>query len=334
MGPGLRIAQAMKRISLGHVALDGTQVKAHASQHSALRYGHSEKLAQPLREEVARWLALAATADNEAVPDGMSLPSALARREDRLKAIAAAKIKIEAAARERFETETAVYQAKLDKREAKSKETGKPPRGTPPIPPPAGPAHQDQINLTDDESRIMKVAGGGFEQCYNGQIAVDMDSLLIVKTNTVQACNDKQQIEPMRKKLLALPDELGHLTTLVADTGYYREANINACAANEILPLIAVSRESHHPDPRERCTEPPPWAADAAPTESMRHHLKTKKGRALYSQRQCTVELVIGIIKSVLGFRQFLLRGLENVKGEWDLVAMAWNLKRMVVLTG
>ena len=330
----LLIAQAMKLVSLGNVALDGTKVKANASKHSALSHGHSEKLEQQLREEVARLLSLAEAADNDAVPDGMSLPEEIALRSDRLSAIAAAKGKIEARANERFETEQADYQARLARRETQSKETGKPPRGAPPAPPVAGPGPKDQINLTDDESRIMKVSGGGFEQCYNAQVAVDMDSLLIVGSNTVQACNDKQQIEPMLKQLSALPRALGEVKALVADTGFYSEANINACAAHDILPLIAVSREAHHPDPLERFTEPPPLAETATPTESMRHRLKTKKGRALYSQRKCTVEPVIGIIKSVLGFRQFLLRGLDNVKGEWDLVALAWNLKRMHVLAG
>ncbi len=277
---------------------------------------------------------MAETADNEAVPDGMSLPEEIIRREDRLSAIAAAKVKIEARANERFEQETAVVQAKLNKRAAKSKETGKPPRGKPPAPPQAGPTDKDQVNLTDDESRIMKVSGGGFEQCYNAQVAVDMDSLLIVRTNTVQACNDKQQIEPMLKKLEALPDELGKVNALVADTGFYSEANVNACTAHDILPLIAVSREEHHPDPLKRFTEPPPLGACATVVDAMRHRLKTKEGRGLYAQRKCTVEPVIGIVKSVLGFRQFLLRGLDNVKGEWDLVALAWNLKRMYVLTG
>jgi transposase len=330
----LLLSAEMKLLKLGNIALDGTKIKANASKHSALSYGHSQKLEQQLREEVARLLSLAEAADNEAVPDGMSLPEEIIRREDRLSAIAAAKVKIEARARERFEQEQADYQAKLTRREAKSKETGKPPRGKPPTKPSAGPADKDQVNLTDDESRIMKVSGGGFEQCYNGQIAVDMDSLLIVKTNTVQACNDKQQIEPMLKKLDALPDELGNFTTLVADTGFYSEANVNACVANKIIPLIAVSREAHHPDPLERFTEPPTLGACATAVDAMRHRLKTKEGRALYAQRKCTVEPVIGIVKSVLGFRQFLLRGLDNVKGEWNLVAMAWNLKRMYVLTG
>jgi transposase len=330
----LLIAQAMKLVSLGNVALDGTKVKANASRHSALSYGHSLKLEQQLREEVARLLALAEATDNDALPDGMNLPEEIARREDRLSAIAQAKAKIEARAKTRFEQEQAAYQAKLNQRAAKSKETGNPPRGQPPAPPQAGPADKDQINLTDEESRIMKVSGGGFEQCYNAQVAVDMDSLLIVGTNTVQAGNDKQQIEPMLKKLDTLPEALGKVNALVADTGFYSEANVDACATGGIIPLIAVSREEHHPDPLARFTEPPPLATDATPTESMRHRLKTKEGRALYAKRKCTVEPVIGIVKSVLGFRQFLLRGLENVQGEWNLVALAWNLKRMHVLAG
>lgn len=125
----------------------------------------------------------------------------------------------------------------------------------------------------------MKVSGGGFEQCYNAQIAVDMHSLLIVGTNTVQACNDKQQVEPMLKRLLALPEALGDVSALVADTGFYSEANVNTCTENGITPLIAVSREAHHPDLLERFTEPPPWAEDATAVDKMRHRLKTKEGR-------------------------------------------------------
>jgi len=180
----------------------------------------------------------------------------------------------------------------------------------------------------------MKVSGGGYEQCYNGQIAVDMDSLLIVKTATVQACNDKQQVAPMLERIKTLPVELGKPVALVADTGYFSEANVNACGEHHITPLIAVSREAHHPDPLARFTEPPPLSAGATAMERMRHTLKTAVGRAIYAQRKGTVEPVIGIVKSVLGFRQFSLRGLEKVKGELNLVAMAWNLKRMFVLAG
>ena len=224
----LLIAHTLGVVKLGNIALDGTKVKANASPHSALSYGHSQRLEQQLKEEVGKLLALAEAADNDAIPDGMDLPAEIALRSDRLEAIAAAKAKIQARARDRFETEQADYHAKRKKREAKAKDTGKPPRGQPPTPPEIGPADKDQVNLTDDASRIMKVSGGGFAQCYNAQVAVDMHSLLIVGTNTVQACNDTQQIEPMLKKLDALPDALGNTRALVADTGFYSEANVNA----------------------------------------------------------------------------------------------------------
>ena len=330
----LMIARTMGVFKLGNIALDGSKLKAHASKHRALSYGHIKKLEAQLQGEVTKLMELAEVADNEKIPDGMNLPEEITRREDRLKAIAVARIQIEDHAKVRFEHEQADYQAKLDKREAKSKQSGKPPRGPVPLPPVEGTRNKDQINLTDEESRIMKVSGGGYEPCYNGQIAVDMDSLLIVKTGTVQACNDKQQIEPMLKQLKALPVELGQPVHLVADTGYCSEANVKACGAYSMTPLIAVSREAHHPDPLARCTEPPPLKEDATEVETMRHVLLTMAGRALYAKRKCTVEPVIGIIKAILGFRQFSLRGLEHVKGELNLVAMAWNLKRMFVLAG
>ena len=329
----LLIARTMGVLKLGNIALDGTKINANASRHSALSYGHIKKLEQQLGEEVARLMALAEAADNTAIPDGMDLPAEIARREDRLKVMASARVTLEERAHERHhQHEQREHQAKLDQRAAKTRDNGKPPRGKPPAPPVAGALDSDQVNLTDEQSRIMKVADGGFEQCYNGQIAVDMDSLLIVKTQTVQATNDKQQVAPMLEQLQTLPAELGQPDTLVADTGYYSEANVTACEMHSITPLIAMGREKHHPDPMERFIEPAPLAEGATAVETMRHALKTQEGRRIYAQRKCTVEPVIGIIKSVLGFRQFLLRGLENVKGELDLVALAWNMKRMFVL--
>ena len=141
----------------------------------------------------------------------------------------------------------------------------------------------------------MKVSGGGFEQCYNAQIAVDMDSMLIVNTDTVQACNDKQQILPALERLAALPKALGKLDNLVADTGYCSEANVKACVEKNVTPLIAVSREEHHLDPLARFTEPPPLKENATEMEKMRHQLQTKAGRAIYAQRKSTVEPVLDI---------------------------------------
>lgn len=215
----LRIARTMGVLTLGNMALDGSQLKAHASKHRALRDGHIKKREVQLQGAVTTLRELAEAADHETIPDGMNRPEEITRREDRLKAIAAAKIKIEQQAKERCEQEQADYQAKRDTRTATSRERGKPPRGTGPVPPIAGAQDKDQSNLTDEASRIMKVSGGGFEPCDNGQLAVDMDRMLIVTTDTVQACNDKQQVAPILKQLKALPVELGQPVNLVADTG-------------------------------------------------------------------------------------------------------------------
>lgn len=328
----LDLAREMKLLKLGTVSLDGTKIKANASRHSALSYGHIEKLEAQLKAEVQDLLAQAEKADQADLPDGMDLPDEIKRRQDRLAAMEEAKAKIEARALERFEREQAEYEEKLAKREAREAETGKKPGGKPPRPPEAGPCSSDQINLTDEESRIMKVAGGGFDQCYNAQAAVAGECMLVVATGVTQAGNDKQQVEPMLEEIATLPASLGKIDRLLIDTGYCSERNIAACEAANIEPFIAVAREDHHPGWRERFTEPEPLEADAPPLKKMAHKLKTQAGRKTYGLRKQTVEPVFGIIKSVMGFRQFLLRGLKKVTGEWPLVCLAWNLKRMAVL--
>jgi len=327
----LQVARENQLSRFGTVSLDGTKIHANASRHSALSYGHAEKIEAQLKAEVQELLALAEAADRSTVPDGVSLPEEIARREQRLVEIARAKAVIEARARERDAHEQAAYQAKLAQREAKHKASGKPPGGKPPTPPTAGPRADDQINLTDEDSRIMKVSGGGFEQCYNAQAAVDSESLLIVAPHLTQAGNDKEQIAPTLGALRALPEGLSPERVL-ADTGYFSEKNVQACHDAQIEPLIAVGRDGHHPAWRERFEEPAPLPATANRVAQMKHRLKTRAGRAIYALRKQTVEPVFGIIKSVMGFRQFLLRGLANASHEWTLVCLAWNLKRMAVL--
>jgi hypothetical protein len=225
-----------------------------------------------------------------------------------------------------------LHQAKLAAREAKEKATGKKPGGKPPAPPAEGPLPGDQINLTDEESRIMPVSGGGFEQCYNAQAVVAEGSLLVIASGVTQAPNDKRELEPMLAKTSALPGEIGKVKTMLADAGYFSEANVIACVAAGIEPLIALGRESHHPSLSERFADAPPAPQNPTPVEAMAHRLQSPEGKALYAKRKCTPEPVFGIIKSALGFSQFLLRGIENVRGEWSLVAMAWNVKRMFAL--
>ena len=330
----LVVAREMGLLQLGTVALDGTKIHANASRHSALSYAHASKIEAQLKAEVVELLALAEAADQAEVPDGMSVPEELARREDRLARIAEAKAKIEARARERFEREQAEHEAKLKARAEKEKATGKKPGGKPPAPPTAGPGATDQINLTDEASRIMPVAGGGFEQAFNAQAAVAAGSMLVVTADVVQAANDKQQVEPTLEQLARLPEALGTADTLLADNGYFSAANVTACAEAEIAPLIAMARERHHPSWRERFAQAPPAPENPTPLAAMGHRLATPEGKKLYALRKQLPEPVFGIIKSVMGFRQFLLRGLEKVKGEWNLVTMAWNIKRMFALAG
>jgi hypothetical protein len=323
----------MGLLKLGTLGLDGTKIHANASRHSALSYEHAGNIEAQLKAEVAELMAKAEAADKADLPDGMSIPEELARREDRLQKIAQTRAKIEARSKERFAREQVEHEAKIAAREAKTKATGKKPGGRPPAPPVAGPLPSDQINLTDEESRIMPVAGGGFEQCYNAQAAVAEGSLLVVASDVVQAPNDKQQIEAMLGQIADLPAELGQAETLLADTGYFSAKNVAACEAAGIEPMIAMGRQPHHPPLAERFADAPPAPENPTPVEAMAHRLKTPEGRKLYALRKQTPEPVFGIIKSVLGFRQFLLRGLDKVRGEWSLVTMAWNIKRMFALS-
>ena len=228
--------------------------------------------------------------------------------------MAAARAKIAARAAQRYEREKAEFDEKMSKRQAKVDQTGKKPRGKTPTAPQPGDKDTDQINLTDEESRIMKVSGGGFEKCYNAQAGVDAATMLVVATTLTQAST------------------LGAVQTLIADTGYCSEKNIQACEEAKMEPLIALARQDHHPHWSERFKEPTPLQADATPMQAMAHRLTTKAGRAAYALRKQTVEPVFGIIKSVMGFRQFSLRRLRKVTGEWNLVCLAWNVKRMAVL--
>lgn len=326
----LTLAQAMKVVRLGTMALDGTQLKANASRHKALSHGHIEKLEAQLREEVQALLQRAATVDQDELAEGIDLPEEIARREARLVALAEAKAKIAERVKARDEQAQQDYAEKVARREAQ-RQAGQKPKGPEPRPPVTGPQAKDQINLTDEESRIMPSAQG-FVQGYNAQAAVDTESMLVIATTLTPATNDKQQVEPMLEQLAALPEALGTAHTLLADNGYFSQANIEACVVQQMTPLIALGRDSHHVPLAERLVPdaPPPVTED--PVRRMAHALKTQRGRAHYGQRKCTVEPVFGIIKHVLGFRQFSLRGLAAVTGEWQLVTLAYNLKRMHVL--
>ena len=328
----LSLAHEMKILKIGKISIDGTKIKANASKHQALSWGHACKIEMQLKDEVDSLLRQAELADQSTIPDGMTIPEELERREKRLEAIARAKCEIERRAEERYEKEKAEHEKKLAERERKSQKSGKKPGGKPPKPPEPGVKDRDQVNLTDEESRIMPVSGGGFIQAYNAQASVDLDTMLMVAVHVTQHTNDKLEIQPAFDELNKLPESLGKVTEATADAGYFSETNVGLCEKENITPYIAAGRESHNQSLADRFSEPEPIEEDADAVTKMKHRLKTKDGKALYAKRKCTVEPVFGVIKSVLGFRQFLLRGIENVRGEWDLVSIAWNLKRLNVL--
>ena len=323
----LLMAQAMGLLKLGNISLDGSKVHADASKSKAVSYKHLLKLEAQLKEEVAALLALADHA--EQLPD-IDIEHELHIRQRHLSGLSEAKAVLEMRAEARHAQEMAEYEAKMAAREEKTKETGKKPGGRPPQPPTPGPQDKDQYNFTDPESRIMK--GGSsrnFDQSYNGQIAVDQGSLFIVGHTLTDHPTDQREALPT---VDAIPAALGVPPAAALDAGYFSQANVTGFKARGIEPYIAVGRESHHISWQERMqplTEPP---ADAPLSVHMAYKLKTEIGRLIYAARKSTVEPVIGIIKEVLGFRQFSLRGLVKAAGEWLLVCLAYNLKRMHTL--
>jgi IS5 family transposase len=276
----------------------------------------------------------AEAADNTPLPEDLDVPKELKRRQDRLAVIAQAKQQIQARAKARYAEEKAAYDEKLAKREKHLTETGKKMGGKAPQAPSEEPQAKDQVSLTDAESRIMPTRNG-FEQAYNAQASVDIATHLIVGHHVTQHTNDKQEIEPALAKLGQLPEGLGTVENLLADTGYFSQGNVKACADATIKPYIAQQRQNHNQPLETRFQhEPEIDEATLPPVEAMTHRLSTKGGKALYGKRKATIETVFGIIKHVLGFRQFHLRGLESVQSEWNLVCIGWNLKRMHALRG
>jgi Transposase DDE domain len=306
-------------------------VHADASKRKAVSYKRLLELETQLRTEVEELFALGEQSEQPEVPDGLVVREEIARREDRLARLAEAKAVLETRAAERTAAEQAEYEAKMAERTEKERKTGRRLGGRPPAPPVPGPHDGDQYNFSDPESRIMKnPTNAGFEQDYNAQIAVDQASLLIVGCALSNHPNDTQEAEPT---LQAIPSAIGTPEAAALDAGYFGPATLSACERRGIEPYIATGRDPHHPSWQQRFTpQPAPPPEDASAQIRMAYKLKTASGKAIYGARKCTVEPVIGIIKEVLGFRQFSLRGELAAAGEWCLVCLAFNLKRFHTL--
>lgn len=332
----LQMAQQLKFLKVGQitVSVDGTKVLAHASKHAAVSYQRAGQQIEMLEAEVRQLLEKAEQADGAPLEEGLSIPEEIARRQERKAALAKARAEIEARAAARAALERAEYERKLAERAARQ-ERGERVGGRPPRAPSAAPEPGEQYNFTDPPSRIMKAGSGQhFEQSYNAQAAVEVESRLIVMPRVSDAPNDKEQLPA---DLKAVPVEVGSLAAVLADNGFYSEAAVVAVertASGEPTGLTvyaAVEKTGHHRSVAdlERRAEPAPPPVGASVGEVMRWRLRTAAGRSLYKLRQQTVEPVFGIIKEVMGFRRFLLRGLEKVNLEWTLVCLAYNFKRL-----
>ena len=194
------------------------------------------------------------------------------------------------------------------------------------------PNPSDQVNLTDEESRIMPKSGGGFEQAYNAQAAVDHASMLIIENHVSQQSNDKQELEPALEKIEALPEQLGSVDKVATDNGYKSEVNTVLAAEKGIELYVPSGREKHNDKLNSLLSKEPEKPNNPTPSEALSYRMATKAGKAFYALRKTTIEPTFGVIKNVMGFRCFSLRGFESVAGEWNLVCMAYNLKRLCAL--
>jgi transposase len=327
----LLIAQEMGHLQVGNVSLDGSKIHADASKSKAVSYKRLLAIEAYLQAEVNELFALAEAAAGGHLPDELNIQDELERRQQQLVRLAEAKKVLQARAQARYEAEQAEYEAKMRVREEKAAKKGRKSPGRPPTPPTPGPGDKDQYNFTDPQSRIMKNANNsGFDQHYNSQVVVDHESRLIVGHWLCNHTNDQQAALPT---IDTVPLELGQAQTANLDTGYFSEHNIAGLQERGIEPYIATGRSPHHQGWRAYFLDnPDPPADDASVKEHMAYKLRTKIGKALYRLRKSTVEPVIGIIKEVLGFRQFSLRGLFAAGGEWTLVCLAYNLKRLHTL--
>jgi myosin heavy subunit len=326
---GLRLCAEAGLVKVGLVSLDGTKVKANASRHKAMSYEYMQKEEERLRKEMAELLARAESTD--AAEDdlhgrearGDELPAELARRETRLAKIQEAKKALEEQALSAAKAEEARRQAEDDARRA----AGETPRARKPVDP--TPEPKAQRNFTDPESKIMKVSNKGFDQCGNAQIVCNEEQIILAADVTDQA-NDKRQVKPMVSQAQENLTQAGvaeKIGALDADAGYYSEENVSHLEGTQIDPYIATERLKHHE--KVLCDPDAPLPEDLTPKERMGRKLRTKLGRETYVKRKGMVEPIFGQIKQVRGFRQFLLRGLEKMRGEWNLICLTHNLKKL-----
>jgi len=333
----LQLAQHLRLTKVGTISIDGTKIQANASKHAAVSYARAGEMIAQLELEVQELMERAEQAEAQETKDGLDIPAELTRREDRKAALLQARQVIEARAKELAAAKQADYAEKQAKRQAQ-RDTGKKPRGRVPKAPSDTPEAKAQYNFTDPQSSIMKAGSGQhFEQAYNAQAAVDQ-AMLIVGAQVSVAANDKRELIPTVAAIS--PVVANEVTTVLVDSGFYSDAAVQTIeqkpdgTPSGMTVYAAVGKSSHHQTVADLLPQPEPPAPGptASAKEKMAQRLKTKTGRQLYKLRKQTVEPVFGIIKEVLGFRRFSLRGHAKVSLEWVLVCVSYNCKRLFSL--
>jgi hypothetical protein len=323
----LELARELKLLKVGTVSVDGTKVKANASKHKNVGYKRAGELADQLDGDVRELMDKAEAADSKDAEDGQSLPKEIARREKLREKMEAARRKLERRARERAGAEREEYECKAAEREKRHGRR----KGKKIKPPKQEPEPREQVNLVDEDSRLMrKNKRSGYEQAYNAQASVDADgSQLVLGARVSQCASDRGELV---KNVKAIAEGVGKADRVLADSGYACGDEVADLEAEAIEVYVATGAESNRRkyDYRpEKDKKVCPQKARAEWIKKMKTKLETETGRALYARRKQTVEPVFGIIKQCMGFRQFLLRGLEKVSGEWQLVTVAYNFKRL-----
>lgn len=352
----LRLAGEMGMVKLGNLALDGSKFKANASRHKAMSYGYMTKEVERLRAEIQELTRQAQQTDGTedaalGSRRGDELPDELKRRQDRLAVIEEAMKRLEAQAREKAEAE----QRRRDEAEAQRQAEGKKRGGRASKPVDPTPEDKAQTNFTDPEAKIMKTSNKGFDYCVNSQAVVDGAHQIIVGADVTQDANDKQQAGTMAKKTRETLEAAGielpadddeaeakepevqpdgeskrvkkKRVPMSMDSGYFSEEAVGEVEREGFDPHIAVGRQKHHAPLPETADGSPPEGLTAK--ERMARKLRTPSGRACYAKRKHIVEPVFGQMKHVRGFRQFLVRGLKKVRGEWNLICLTHNLLKI-----
>ncbi len=336
----LKLAKEIGVLKVGTISLDGTHVQANASKHKSVGYERAGELEKQLKLDIAGLMAKAEEMDNQKIDDGQKLPDSIARREKLKEKMTTARRQLEERARERHVAEQAAYDKKKAERQERRDRDDPPQNGNPRSPSGPEPSVKDSFNFTDPDSRLMcKTRSSEFRQSYNAQAVVDAEgSMLILAAAVTQSANDSTQLERM---VHAVDPQIGKPSSLLADTGYV-DADAMERLEKEGMELFVAVRRGDNQDQRHYDYRPASVLSKAKeeahkpPKDprlaKMQEKLRTPEGREKYNKRKQTSEPVFGVIKAPMGFRQCLLRGIEKVSGEWSLVAVAYNVRRLWTL--